>query len=168
VSLSLKISKARALGYRGDPGLFSFLGKAVKGIAGAILPAIPGGSLINSVVQGIGGTKASALPMLQSIPGVKTLQGLSKNFPVPNLPLLPGGGMGIANDLGLTTRGMKKDGTPRRIKSNGQPWKRPSMNYANGRAIRRAARRLEGAEKMFRKVFTIRHGKHPAGVHPKA
>jgi len=31
-------------GFQGDPGLFGFLGKAVKGLAGAALGSIPGGS----------------------------------------------------------------------------------------------------------------------------
>ena len=37
-----------------------------------------------------------------------------------------------------------------------------SMNFANGRAIGRAARRIEGAEKMFRRVLRIA-GKHSSG-----
>lgn len=41
------------------------------------------------------------------------------------------------------------------------------MNPANGRALRRAMRRIEGAEKIFRKVFKFKHGKAPTNVRMK-
>jgi hypothetical protein len=41
-------------------------------------------------------------------------------------------------------RWYKKDGTPRRRKANGQPWKAPSMNITNPYALRRSMRRVEG------------------------
>jgi len=41
------------------------------------------------------------------------------------------------------------------------------MNPANGRALRRAMRRIEGAEKVFRKVFKFKHGKAPTNVRMK-
>ena len=45
----------------------------------------------------------------------------------------------------------KKDGTTRKIKANGQPYKKPSMNYANGRALNRAERRLTSFKKHYAK-----------------
>lgn len=41
------------------------------------------------------------------------------------------------------------------------------MNPLNARALRRAVRRLEGAEKVFKKVFRFNHGKAPVNVRPK-
>lgn len=46
-----------------------------------------------------------------------------------------------------------------------KPYRR--MNYANGRALNRAIRRLGGAEKIFRKIFTFNHGKAPHQVRPR-
>lgn len=42
------------------------------------------------------------------------------------------------------------------------------MNYANGRALSRAIRRLSGAEKIFKKVFRFNHGTAATKVRPKS
>ena len=166
MSAIMRVAKARSLGMQGDPGLFSFLGKAAGGIAstiGGIAPG-PAGALLRRVGGGLTG-RATA--------GISAGQAVLKQIPFPagGLPLLPGRGMGFLPDMagggGGSRAGLKKDGTPRRLKKNGQFWKRPSMNFGNGRAITRAARRLEGAEELFKRVFSIRHGKRPVGVTPK-
>jgi len=41
------------------------------------------------------------------------------------------------------------------------------MNPLNARALRRAIRRLDGAEKVFKKVFRFNHGKAASNVRPK-
>lgn len=41
------------------------------------------------------------------------------------------------------------------------------MNPANGRALRRAIRRLEGAERIFKKVFRFNHGTAATKVRPR-
>ncbi len=46
---------------------------------------------------------------------------------------------------------------PRGYSASGRRYRR--MNPMNHRALRRAVRRLEGAERLFRKVFTISGGK---------
>lgn len=41
------------------------------------------------------------------------------------------------------------------------------MNYTNPRALNRAIRRLGGAEKIFRKIFSFNHGTAATKVRPK-
>lgn len=41
------------------------------------------------------------------------------------------------------------------------------MNYVNPRALNRAIRRLGGAEKIFRKIFSFNHGTAATRVRPK-
>lgn len=140
-------------GYRG--GILGGIGNLIKRGVGLVAKGVgvvaPGPS--GTVLRGIGGALTKAQPPQ-----------IMKGLPVRNLPLLPGGGIQIQQDLGA---GLTKGGQPRRIRRDGRPYKRPSMNFANGRAIRRAARRLEGAEKMFRRVFSIRHGGSAGKVLPK-
>lgn len=166
MSAVMRVAKARSLGMQGDPGLFSFLGKAVGGLTssiGAIAPG-PSGALLRKVGGGITARATGAIGAGQAI--LKQIP-----FPAGGLPGLPFSGQGFRNDMAPSVGGsrahLKKDGTPRRVKRNGQYWKRPSMNFGNGRAIKRAARRLEGAEELFKRVFSIRHGKRPVGVTPK-
>lgn len=52
-----------------------------------------------------------------------------------------------------------KDGSGRCVRNR-------RMNPANGRAIRRAARRLRAAEKVFRRVLQV-EGKHAGKIKPK-
>jgi hypothetical protein len=49
----------------------------------------------------------------------------------------------------------KKDGTPRKLKANGQPYKKPSMNYANPKAISRATRRLTSFKNHYAKSVRV-------------
>lgn len=59
-----------------------------------------------------------------------------------------------------------KDGTPRRVRRDGRPWKRPAMQVTNPRALGRAMRRVEGfaglAKRTIRftkKVKMVKRGK---------
>jgi len=52
-------------------------------------------------------------------------------------------------------RYIKKDGTPRRIKQNGLPWKTPSMNVANISALRRSMRRVEGFASIAKRTMSF-------------
>lgn len=165
--MSMYLSSAVARrGKQGDfLGIGSLIGKAVTafGKVGGLVP-LPGAGIASRVITGIGGAITRTTGGLAGIPN---------RLPIPapmRLPLLPGGGAGFFTGGGAAGGGgggMTKDGRPRRIRRDGRPYKRPSMNFANGRAIKRAARRLEGAEKMFRRVFSIRHGGSPGKVLPK-
>lgn len=85
--------------------------------------------------------------------------------------MLPGGVQPTAGGIAATTRVLgatvgaaavagvgyaaykyfTKDGTARKIKANGQPYKRPTMNYANPKALSKAERRLKSYIKHARK-----------------
>lgn len=164
-------SAVRRQGRQGD---FLGIGKAISrvtgfvgGLVGKVAPSLPfpfnaaakGGSLI---YKGISRVTAPGTQMVQSRPVLPPLPGAG----------FAGGGFGGGGGGGLVLAGEKqwptnRDGSPRRMRRDGKPWKRPSMNFANGRAIKRAARRLEGAEKLFRRVFSIRHGGSAGRVTPK-
>ena len=170
MSLQLKVAKGRSLGMRGDPGLFGTIGKAIKGVAQAWLPNVFGSKVL-------AGTPPFAAPAGNSItkflaPLVRPQNkvapgGYSGGVPAPFTPIpIPDiGGMGWGQ--GAPAWPTNKNGQPRRQRQDGKPYKRPSMNFANGRAIKRSARRLEGAEKMFRRVFSIRHGAVHGKILPK-
>src|SRR5262245_3242814 len=55
---------------------------------------------------------------------------------------------------------LTKSGKPRRLKKNGMPYKAPSMNVSNVHALRRSARRLEGFEKLAKRVVSLTHRVH--------
>ena len=161
MSITNKLAIMRTRGAQGDPGLFRTLGKA---FGTALSVAGPPGT----------GSFWSKLTQRRGALGPNPLPGPNMGGTPFGMPFRPGSGgfPGLPTDFGMSgmtgsRAGLKKDGSPRRIKKNGQFWKRPSMNFANGRAIKRASRRLEGAEKMFKKVFTIRHGGHAPAVHLK-
>ena len=64
-----------------------------------------------------------------------------------------GGAVGLAAGIGgaMLYNYFKKDGTPRKLKANGQPYKKPSMNYANPKALSRATRRLKSFKDHYAK-----------------
>lgn len=76
---------------------------------------------------------------------------------VPQLPKLTGG-------FGDVSAGSSSTAPTHRA-SFGR--KRRRMNPMNAKALRRAARRLESGEKLFRKVFTMIHHKPAGKVVPK-
>lgn len=116
--------------YYGAGGFFDFIGGAVKKIGGVALGVgaslIPGGSaalnLGRSIIGGGGGGQLQ-LPTIR--PGA----------------ILPGGVPFASQHAGAwpTT----KDGRPRRMRKDGKPWKRPTMDPGNSKAMRRAVRRSE-------------------------
>lgn len=153
--MSVYKSAASRRGMQGDPFIGALARVALPGI-GKLAKFV--GSKVLKRGGAVVGAAATALTIRGALP---------RTLPVPTWV---GGGRGF-DLLPSETAGMKwptnKDGRPRRARKDGKPWKRPSMNFANGRAIRRAARRLEGAEKMFRRVFSIRHGGSAGRVVPK-
>lgn len=114
--------------YRG--GIFSSIGKFVKGAAGVVSKlGIPGISTVAGVVAGIGGRPAIAPSMSLVAP-----PGGPMGFPEPGITgtvhrIAPGGHPGYGR--------MTKDGrfTERR---------RPRMQVTNTRALKRAGRRIKG------------------------
>lgn len=165
--------------YEGDPGLFSTLGSLVKrGVSIAtrgVLPPTLGG---RKVVEDPGAMPATPGGMAAGIYEVGGFRG-----PFGTM----GGGLRVTTDKALAAqRGRMKRLHPNKstyVTRGGGTSKYPKhlqlhpkgstlvpsrrMNVGNGRAAHRAIRRLRGAERMFRKIFTIMHGKRPHGIHPR-
>lgn len=131
-------------GYRGDPGIFGFLGKAIKGAAGIVSRAgIP-------IVSGIAGTVAGAISSRTSPRGTITLPGGGPRMQlgpmqvtrVPGIRgaaqrLIPGGATGYQVDpaTGIVRRKYRR------------------MNVTNPKALRRAIRRQAGFVKLARRAL---------------
>lgn len=107
-----------------------------------------------------GGTMGGSAPQLPAIPGV------TGRTPTTGVQIVRSQKGAVPSRFsivpGATTHGhYKKDGS----------WsmrRRPRMNPANGSAIRRAARRIKAAEKLFRRVLSISHPGHAHGhIKPK-
>ncbi|MEN8176310.1 MAG: hypothetical protein ABFS23_11135 [Pseudomonadota bacterium] len=86
MSMSLKVSKANAgqasggaflsrTQFQGDPGLFGFLGKAVKTIGGAVLGSTPIGGAVGTVAGFLGGR--ATVPTTRPFVGPVRTQGIS-------------------------------------------------------------------------------------------
>lgn len=123
---------------RGDPGFFSFVKKGI-GIAGSLVRRAVSMTPAAMAIQ-TGGRMLTA--MRPGERGGQAFPGLGMGM--PGLSLGPGGGGGPA---------VNKDGTPRRIRKDGQPYKRPSMNAANPRALRRAMRREDSFVKLAKRAL---------------
>lgn len=130
---------------RGDPGIFSGVGRALRSVArvGAQLLPGPAGMVARQLTRG--GTPGT-------MPRFGPQAGPGGVIPTPGFRgglqrALPGGASGYTTGKCVT-----KDGRPRRIKQNGDCWKRPAMNAANPRAARRAIARLKGTRKLLRSI----------------
>lgn len=117
-------------GYYRAGGIGSFLKKAAGAVVSTFVPAPVRavGSLALGAVTGAGGSRPA---MLAPPPGT----------PLPGIGAaiaraVPGGQSGIYNRREYT-----KDGRPRRLRKDGQPWGIPSMDPGNTKAMRRAIRR---------------------------
>lgn len=153
-------------GMVGDP----FLGGLIARAGAIALPGI--GKLARAGARFVGSKFASRAGKVVTGAGVALAARDVVKSALPSLPVpqFVGGGRGFEM-LPSAEAGRpwprNKDGSPRRMRRDGKPWKRPSMNFMNGRAVKRAARRLEGAEKLLRRVFSIRHGGSAGRVTPK-
>lgn len=122
-------------------GLLGIIGRGIKGlVTGGPLGAVAG--VLSRPAARPGGAPLSfgggGMPVIRS-PGVGGF--VSR--------MLPGGSTGYEVGGRSCT---KKDGSPRRMKANGQCWKRPSMNVGNARAARRAITRIKGVRKMLQSI----------------
>lgn len=146
--------------YRGDPGPFSFIEKAVKGVARAIVPGA--GVAIDAYRAVTNKPKASFTPAISpghpiAIPEIgNMLKGAMKLSPAGLAQSAIGaflGPQGVSSSNGCP-RGFhpdKKTGT-RCVRNR-------SMNPLNHRALKRGLRRAEGFEKIARRtVNALRSG----------
>ncbi|MGH7510995.1 MAG: hypothetical protein ACREMZ_16275 [Gemmatimonadales bacterium] len=127
MSYAVKVSKAQ---YRGDPGLFSFVGKALGGIANVVSKVVPGpigaiAGLAGKVLAGNGKPQnpsiakaapimpainvASAFPVLQAAPQLPQ-QGNQYGLVNINRPQLPAMPMGPGNQTQSGFGGQSQNG----------------------------------------------------------
>ena len=126
--------------YYGAGGLFDVL----KGVGKAAIGGL-GGFIKGGPVGGITGVVSSILPT--STPVLKT-PAIGPTVINPPFGGPPGAGIGpIGTPAHMATaydrRFYTKDGTPRRIRKDGRPWKIPSMDPGNAKALTRASRRID-------------------------
>lgn len=131
--------------YRGDPFL-GFLAKGALKLAAPVLkkvvPFITGQNIKRAAK--VATVAAAATPVIRS-----TMQ---MDNPTISLPAIaPGGEPFIRSGYGDWPR--DKSGKPRRQRQDGKPWKRPTMNPLNPRALKRALRRAEGFSDFSRRVM---------------
>lgn len=146
----VRVSRAALVG---DPGLFSFLGKGLKGI----------GKFIAGGVRGLVGAPAGVARQLVPAPPIPALPGAGV------LPqILPGALPGMMQQVGLPgqighTIGklIRGSGMPTEFR-NGMPVfpvsvsrGRRRMNVLNPRALRRALRRAQGFERFAKKTVSL-------------
>jgi hypothetical protein len=127
-------------GYRGD-GFLSKLGKGILRTAGTVV----GGIVRSNPV----------------VTAVTTAAGVARGFG-GGAPQMPGGAMpqregGITGMVHRVVPGgasgyVDSRGRPVRIRKDGKPYKRPSMNVLNGKAANRAIRRITGARHMLQAI----------------
>jgi len=100
---------------------------------------------------------------------IPSMTGGTFNLPVPS-PTSPGsiaiaGPAGVhvtrGTDISLSAQAPKggwpttKDGRPRRVRRDGRPWKRPTMNPTNPRALGRAMRRVNGFAALAKRTISF-------------
>lgn len=122
-------------GYRGDPGLFGFIKKAIGTVTGVVGKlGIPG---ISGVAGGISGALAGrrAAAPVQRFPGGMPILRMGGQVPVPGL------------------RGIAQRTFPGGETGYMEAPKRRRMNVANPKALRKAIRRQAGFVKLARKAL---------------
>jgi len=140
-------------GGRGDPGLFSFVGKLLKPIwkvAKPVIGAALGVPVIPAIVGGVAGAATGRAMVPVGPPAAPPS--------MPGIGAIVGQGVGAAVGAYAATRPMggvcpsgyhpAKDGSGRCVRNR-------RMNVANPRALRRSIRRVKGFDKLARKSIRI-------------
>lgn len=150
--------------------IFSSIGSALKGAASGFLGS--GGNPLGAIAGGIGGLSRARSPRvgrqqqslaLAPMPGSGRLANVNQSIPQYPVPggYAGGGATGSWTMLsgaqptgtGYSYRRLyNKNGTPRRVKKNGEPYAIPHMNPMNPRAARRAVVRIRGARKLLQRI----------------
>lgn len=151
-------------------GVLGGIASVAGGVLTGNLGKVAGG--IGSVLSGGGGVKpqVSVVPSSTGPAGMGFAgTGPGYGYGPPDSVVTRGGGASIGFGpasiggtgyksvayFGGSKRGLTKSGKPRKLKKNGQPYKRPTMNEANPRALKRAIRRIDG----------FKHLAHAVGFH---
>jgi hypothetical protein len=176
---------------RGDPGIFGFLGSALKSAASVVVPAVVG-TLTGGPVKGIIGAAAGAASAIQrgtSTAGIPTpikpnvmtpqqlvalhqstithaqstraIGGSAAGTPHGKMIPVTGGPVSTASSDG-TARGYHLD-----KKTHSYQVRNRRMNWANSRALGRAERRIHSAVRHFSKYIRWVHPGRKGHAAPK-
>jgi len=145
---------------RGAQGGIGGLIRRAGGLIGRAAGLTPIGRAVGIATTAIGAAgAASAAFAPRSIGGTI----------VQPLRALPGGRPLFASAEGAP-KGYHLAKNPHAPGPHGRTWpyvRNRRMNMLNGRAARRAIKRISGAEKMLKKIFTISHGGQARKITPK-
>lgn len=133
---------------RGDPGIFGFIGKAIKGVVGGAV----GGFLKGGPLGAIGGAVGGAVSATRANVSQAALEaGGSESAYTPALRKAHA----LALAHGPTTSGamISSRAGGGRIRMNGGGGGGRRMNWANGKALGRAERRIRSAVRHFSKYM---------------
>jgi len=141
-------------GGMGDPGLFSFLGKAVKTIWKVAKPFVlgPVGAATTGAAIGTALTHPSRPPgyggMPPAPPALSGIPAAAGAFTGAAVAGYRGAAAGFAGGVCPSGYHPAKDGSGRCVRNR-------RMNIANPRALRRSLRRVKGFEKLARKTIVM-------------
>lgn len=141
-------------GQMGDPGLFGFLGKAIKSVWKVAKPLVAtamGIPIIPTIVGGVAGAAAGKA----MVP-----YGAAPPPPPGGIPAAAGQFAGAAISAygagrGVMAGGMCPSGYHPAKDGSGRCVRNRRMNVANPRALRRSLRRVKGFEKLARKTIVM-------------
>ncbi len=142
-------------GSRGDPGFFSFLGRAIKGVAGLASGMMPGGGLVSRAAGALvhvpgGGAISRAIKS----PLARRVGGMVIKHPVLSAAGAAGViGAGVEGGRMLRGRHPAMAGMRRHRR----------MNVTNVRALRRSIRRAQGFAKLAKRVLHFTSPRPPRG-----
>lgn len=163
--------------YRGDPGVLSFLGKAVKGVVGGAVGFVTGGvgGAVRGAAQGLGITLPGQARQQSPVQGTALAPAQQDYFAGASIGGERGIRVGVERSVAVTTTGMGSaplalasgaqcpkgyhpnktsyflnDGTF--IAKGSRCVKYRRMNVLNPRALRKGIRRGKGAIKLLRKT----------------
>lgn len=132
-------------------GLLQDIGRGIGKVAKAIAPVagmvIPGAGTALGLVGGLAGGARPGGSSARGFQGGGTLRLPSVSVTLPGYT--PGAGAASGGPGQWPTN---KDGTPRRRRKDGKPYKRPSMNVGNARAARRSINRIRGVRKLLKSI----------------
>lgn len=132
-------------------GLLQDIGRGIGKVARAIAPVagmvVPGAGAALGLVGGLAGgaRPGGGVLSLQGGGGGRVITGPQVSLRLPSLS--PGGSSG-----GPGQWPTNRDGTPRRKRKDGKPYKRPSMNVGNAKAARRSINRIRGVRKLLKSI----------------
>jgi hypothetical protein len=150
--------------YRGDPGIFGFLGKAIKGVVGGAV----GGFLKGGPLGALAGAAGGAVSATRANLSQAALEaGGSGSAYTPELRKRHALAMAHGPVASTAMMSSRSSGGPRGMRGGGGGGGGRRMNWANGKALGRAERRIKSAVHHFSKYMKWVHPGRAGHVVPK-